>query len=284
VLEAYRTFEVVIPVLRKGDFWQRLNASVKEIVAREFLAREGYRMHLEWSDEVRHDVDTWSRYWLSQALVGTLAGQVTVTDEEVASYLMKHIELIGEAYEVNIREILSDSLRESLAMLEKIMGGADMKQLARENSKRRQSAARDGESGFFRVGQLPEIGVRALDAPPGTLLGPVRVPNGYSVFTVLARRRRPGDSALSYDSLKTVVHGELLVRKTQARLNAFVAAAAESYHVKFHYDRLQKIDIPPINMVTKRFIGFGGSMLAVPLANPLWEWVREAKGVEKVLP
>ena len=284
VLESYRTSDFVIPVLRKKDFRQILNASIRELVEREFLALEGYRERLDQTDQVRHDVDTWSTYWLARALMWKLVADVTVSDDEVIAYLIEQKDIIGNDYEVNVREILSDSLRESLAIMEQVVAGSDMKLLAREHSVRREWATRDGESGFFPVGVHPEIGFRALDAPSGALIGPVKVPEGYSLFTLLSSRRMPGDTTFPFDSLKAVVRNELLTGRTQGRLNRFISDAASRYHVKFFYNRLAETDIPAINLVTRRFIGFGGSMLAAPTLYPLWEWVREAKGVEEVLP
>jgi len=52
----------------------------------------------------------------------------------------------------------------------------------------------------------------------------------------------------------------------------------------FFYARVAHVEIPPINMVTRRFIGFGGSMLAVPTLYPLWEWTGEQGGATEILP
>ena len=52
----------------------------------------------------------------------------------------------------------------------------------------------------------------------------------------------------------------------------------------FFYARVTHVEIPPINMVTRRFIGFGGSMLAVPTLYPLWEWTGERGGATEILP
>jgi len=54
--------------------------------------------------------------------------------------------------------------------------------------------------------------------------------------------------------------------------------------VKLYYDRLKKVEIEPINIVTKRFIGFGGTMLAAPTLYPLWQWVGETENVQHVFP
>ncbi len=283
-LEGFRTTQFALPSLRPGDFFPHLNGALKELVARDLLARNGYRLHLEQTEEVRHDVSVWSMYWSAQALMQKLTSDVTITNNDVLRSMMQMAGDIGHEYEVNVREILSDSLRVSLAVIDRISGGAPMDSLAREVSRRRAWALRGGESGFFPVGRFPEIGFAALDAAPGSLIGPVKVPEGYSVFVVLGKRGASGGSLSSYDSLKATVRSELLNREIQNHLNRFVAGAAERYGVKLSYDRLKKVDIPPINMVTKRFIGFGGSMLAVPSIYPLWQWVMETRSIEEIFP
>lgn len=60
--------------------------------------------------------------------------------------------------------------------------------------------------------------------------------------------------------------------KEESILNEHVARAALRFHVKMYYNRLRHIEISPTNIVTRRFIGFGGTMLAVPNLPPLWEW------------
>jgi len=128
------------------------------------------------------------------------------------------------------------------------------------------------------------MGIRALDVSAGTLVGPVKVSEGYSLFTVLGQRRAPGDTTFAFDSLKTVMRAGVQEGAIQRRLNGFVASSASRYGVKLRYDRLAKTDIPPVNMVTKRMLGFGGSILAVPSLYPLWLWTRETRGAEEYFP
>jgi hypothetical protein len=112
----------------------------------------------------------------------------------------------------------------------------------------------------------------------------VKVPNGYSVFTVLGKRQVRNNTVGSYDSLKTIVRNNLYDQKAEKRLNTILASAAKDYQVKLNYVRLQNVRVAPINMVVKRLIGFGGSMIAVPPIFPLWQWVGETKDVQEILP
>jgi hypothetical protein len=272
VLEGYRTYEGVFPTLEKKDFYLRLNASIRDLVGRELLAREGYRLHLESADEVRHDVGMWSGYWRARALMRKLSGDIQVSNDDVLRALEDRVGIIGRDYEINVREILTDSLREALSCMEKIVGGAAMEELARQASRRKAWGAKGGESGYFPLADHPALGIRALDAAPGKLVGPVRLPEGYSVFTVLGVRRVPGDTTFAFDSLKTVIRAGLLEAALRERLNRYVASAAGRYNVTLYDKRLGGVEIPPVNIVTRRMLGFGGSVLAVPALFPLWEW------------
>jgi peptidyl-prolyl cis-trans isomerase D len=72
------------------------------------------------------------------------------------------------------------------AALQRVRGGADFAQVAREVSEDRQTAARGGEIGLLAQGELtPEIDRAVFGLKPGEVTGPVRSPFGYHVFKVL---------------------------------------------------------------------------------------------------
>jgi parvulin-like peptidyl-prolyl isomerase len=284
ILEGFRNFQFSFPSLKEEDFRLRLNACIKQIVAAELMSREGYHKNLHQTEEVRHDAGVWSDYWVSRLLERKIFHSARVTDEDVLQYLVEHGAVLGEPYEVNIREILSDSLREALDSIVKIEQGANMAELARQVSKRTAWAKHGGESGYFRVSKSPELGFRALNQDPGKLVGPVLVKNQYSVFTVLGKRKSPSDSILTFDSLKTVVRQVVQQQKGQRAVNTYVASLAKSYAPKIHYDRLSRVAVLPANIVTKRMIGFGGIMVATPLLYPQWEWTREVKDLKQLVP
>ncbi len=284
VLEAWRNFDFVILTLERREFLRQVNGAIREVVVREFLTREGFRQKLQQTEAVQHDVDVWMNAWLSAALAQKLVSGVTVSDREVMDYLVSHPDEAGNDYLVNVRELLSDSLSTALSMLERIVAGEDFKTLARSFSKRKAWAARGGESGFFAAARLPEIGFLALESDTGKLLGPVKVKEGYSIFAVLGKKLRAGEDVVSYDSLKTLVKDELLSEKMHARVDDYVASAARNYPVTLYYDRLKQLTISPINMATKRMIGFGGTMPASPGLRPVYRWVDKASSVKQVFP
>jgi parvulin-like peptidyl-prolyl isomerase len=284
LLEGYRYLRLGLPSLEDGDFRTRLNGSIRDIVAAEYLAREGFRQNLQYTEAVRHDMAIWTGYWKSLALVRSLQESVQVTPEDVMRYLTEKGEALGSSSEVNIREVLTDSLSTSARLLELALNGDDLAQLARQFSKRRGWAERGGESGWFRVSAYPELGFRALEADSGALIGPLKVRNGYSFFKVLGKHPGTGDSLVSVDSLKTVAGQIVRAEKVQQLLNRRIAELARSQGVKMHYRRLREVDVTRQNMVTRRLIGFGGSMIAVPTLVPQYLWINEAHDLKDILP
>ncbi len=284
VLDGYRYLSFAFPGLGERDFRSRLSGTIREIIAAEYLAREGFRQNLQNSEAVRHDVATWADYWNALALERSLRDSVMVTDDDVMTFLMEHGGILGSPYAVNLREILTDSLSTSARLLEQILNGAEMSQLARQFSKRKGWAERGGESLWFRVSAYPDLGFRALEADSGTIVGPLKVRNGYSIFRVLGKRRAEGDTSITFDSLTTLARQKVRGEKVQQLLNLRIADAARTYGARIYYSRLRGVDVTRQNMVTRRLIGFGGVMVAVPTLIPQYLWINDARDIKDVLP
>jgi hypothetical protein len=274
-IQAFRIEPFSSPSLGRRAFSYVLNESVRRIVQEEFIAREGYKRNLQYSAPVRHDVASWSGRWLSRSMEDEIPGNGEPTEEEELDGLIEYAGVLSSSYEVNIREILTDSLSKAAHYRELLLAGEDMAGLARSVSKRKGWADRGGESGFFNVQAFPELGVRALAADTGRLIGPVRLAGGYSLFIVLGKHLASGDSVVTLDSLRNAMHSYIRSRHRQRAVDRFIAGLAEKYGVKMYYDKLRDISISPHNMFTRRYIGFGGIMNAAPLLKPEWGWVQE---------
>jgi parvulin-like peptidyl-prolyl isomerase len=273
-IQAFRIEPFSSPSLGRNIFLSVLNESVKRIVEEELLAREGYRRHLQNSPSVVHDLAAWSDNWRALMLEQSIPGGEPGEEDEMEA-LIENGRRIDPSYEVDVREILSDSLSEALRCVDRLTGGADMSDLARRISRRPGWSGQGGESGFFHVRSYPELGIRALAADTGRLIGPVAVKGGYSVFRVLGRRGTAGDGGITLDSLRKLIRPGIRYEKRRHAVDRFIAGLAQKYGVNMYYDRLQKIDISRHNMFTRRLIGFGGMMNAAPVLKPEWGWVRE---------
>ena len=275
VLDGLRSRDMSMTSLDPERFRNRLNAYIKDVVAGELIAREGYRQGLEGSENVRRDVAVWERTWAATALIKNLTESVEVTDAEVMDYCVRNGAVLGRPYEVNIREVLSDSLAGALRVLERMGNGEDLADLARGLSTRDGWREKGGESGYFNVGAQPALGFAALWTDSGSIGGPVKLPEGFSLFRLLGKRVAVRDSVPSADSLKVLARRALWGERQRRVVEEYVSRLAKENGVNIHYDRLRRLHVNPANMVTRRFIGFGGVITAVPSITPIWQWEGE---------
>jgi hypothetical protein len=282
VLDALRSYEFAFPRLQEVEFMGRLNAALKMAVTSELMSREGYRRNLQHTDAVRHDVSVWDDHWTAGALIRRIKDSVTVSESEIMNFLISRGTSLGALYEVNVREVLCDSPGRALDVLGRAVNGEPLGQLAREYSRRATWAAQDGVSGFFRVSTNPALGFPALLQDSGSIGGPLKLREGFSVFTTLAKRTSRPDGALNLDSLKLFGREGALAQKQARIVDSAVSALVRSAGVRIYTNRLSRTRVTMPNMFTRRFIGFGGTVLAVPTIAPLWNW-KEGND-EKVMP
>ncbi len=272
MIDALRTQELAFPVLDAEPFLRRLNASFKDLVREELLGREGYRQRLQHSDAVRHDVAAWDDYWAAASVIKSIRDSVTTSEQDVMAFLMQSGAALGAAYEVNVREVLCDSLTSALDVLRRAVQGEPLATMARHLSRRQGWKAKDGESGFFAVDVYPSLGFPALFQDTGTVGGPIRLNEGYSVFTTLGKRTSRPDGRLHLDSLKQSGARGARAKKQEQTVEDLVGTLAERAGVRIYFDRLSRVNVTPSNMFTRRYIGFGGVVTAVPTILPLWNW------------
>jgi hypothetical protein len=274
VIDAFKGREFQFRELHPELFRNRLNVMIKDVTGAELMSREGYNQRLQNSDAVRHDVRVWSDYWTAAAMKRALQDTVTIQDEAVVAYFIKHAAVLGRVYEVNIREVLSESLHTALTVLERSLGGTPLAAMAGQ-SIRRAWAPRGGISGFFRVDSLPELGITALVTDSGRIAGPLRLAEGHSIFEVIGKRRVPGDTTANIPPVDSILsYGRRMLRAERQMqvVTDAVSDLAQKAGTRVYEDRLRALKVNEANMVTRRYIGFGGVITAVPTISPMWEW------------
>lgn len=74
-------------------------------------------------------------------------------------------------------------------------------------------------------------------------------------------------------SLTDVDSARAAMKHAADAVNAYIASLADRQKVMMDFEKLRRVAVTPSNMVTRRFIGFGGSMMAAPMLPHLWEWL-----------
>jgi peptidyl-prolyl cis-trans isomerase C len=259
----------------------KLNARVRLLIEQEFLTREGYRRGLQNLPEVKNFLNMWLESYLSKILYRDMADSSFVNDDEAYDYYMKMNERITGT-EVNIVEILTDSLEVIEKVLTELKAGRDFRELAAENTKRKWTKINSGEFGFFPVYMYGEIGRKAEQMEVGDIYGPIKVEEGYSIFKLIAKRDEQKDSSGSFTEIKEKLKKELSYKKFMNNIINYTVNLAHKYGVKIHTDAFAKLQVKDWKMFTYKYIGFGGRITAVPLTYPFYEWAEEWKNQKEI--
>ncbi|MGE5313612.1 MAG: peptidyl-prolyl cis-trans isomerase [Acidobacteriota bacterium] len=275
VINGLKYNQVVFPSLREHVVQIVLNNNIKTVVQNEIIAREGMKRNYQQSENVRHDVGVWMDNRRGRLLMKAVIDTVTVNDAEIEEYYAMHAAEFGANVEVKVREILVDSGKTALDLRRRLDAGEDFGLLASKYSKRKAWARQGGLSELFPVSKYPEIGGYAAGSEPGRIIGPLKIPEGYTIFTLVERRIQDDSVRKNFAAVKQTIEKKLLDEKKQQTLNRYIAALGRKFNVSFDYEKLKRVQTTTTSMVTWRTIGFGGRILAVPMASPQTQWMRE---------
>ncbi|HEX2869207.1 MAG TPA: peptidylprolyl isomerase [Ignavibacteriales bacterium] len=255
------------------EIFQIFNRLVKKYVENELLTREGYKRGLENMPEVKRSLEMWKDNYLSQLLRSQFKDSSNVTDEEALQYFHKMEEGSAPASKVKIVEVLTDSLEVAEKVLDEIKKDRDMHELARMYSKRESAAKSGGETDFFSQNEHGEIGRIASTMAVGDVYGPLKVPEGYSIFKVIAKKEDSTHVDKPFSELKDSIKKSLSTQKAYKSVVNYTVKLAGEYGLKINEKALESTQVVNIPMFTYRFMGFGGKLPAVPMTAPFTEWV-----------
>ena len=251
-----------------------LDVTTKQKIEQELLAREGIRRGYQLLPDVQDEVRIWIDNYEFQILKDKFLDSVSVSDDEVYKYY-KSIEK-KETYPemVNIIEVLTDSLETARRILKEVNDGKDIKELAVKYTKREWAKKQKGEFGLFPVMDYGEIGRVAATMKIGDVYGPLKVPEGYSIFKLIDKKDSVTINPKPFDVVKDNYRNELIYKKLHAKMINYTTSLALKYGVSIDYKTLNSIEVTNINSFAIRQMGFGGKMTAVPLLAPNNEWVQ----------
>ncbi len=283
ILELLRYESWGVPTLDPLTLRIELNERIKAMVANELLAQEARRRGYGRRESFRRDMRVWDDFWKSRRLYDSIVDTVDVSSEEMADYLIGRNDVFGDRFEVNVIEMLVPTDTDMRSVLQQLGSGRPFAELAAERTIRMEWKKDGGVSGFFKVGAHPEIGYRALLADSGALIGPVRLKEGFSVFLPLAKRAADGRT-FDNGAFRSGLHARLVQEKRRSVPAAYVQELARQEGLTVNAEALQQMLVTQVNMFTRRYIGFGGIMTAVPMLSSQWDWLVRIGDSIQVLP
>jgi parvulin-like peptidyl-prolyl isomerase len=263
----------------------KLNSRVKRTIELELFAREGYKRGLQNLPDVKHSLDMWKNNYLASIFRANILSPIEVEENELYDFYTELTEQKNySATEVNILEILTDSLEVVESILNKLNQGSDFRELARQHTKRVWTRENGGEFGFFPVTIYGEIGRAAANMEIGEIYGPIKLPEGYSIFKLIDKRTNEHYFDQPFEESKEKLARQLKVKKLNDFLTEYTIKLANEHGVTINENLFNKLEVQKLDMYVIRYLGFGGRVTAVPLTYSFSEWFELWRQQEKDIP
>jgi foldase protein PrsA len=205
-------------------------------------------------------------------LMVNIFDSIKVSEEEAYTVYKKNDWNDIQPELINIAEVLTDSLEIVETVLNELSEGKNIKDLAKQYTKRDSLKERGGEFGFFPMTKHGAIGRIASRMEIGEVYGPLKLDNGYSVFQLIDKKKDSTHYSKSYDEVKEELITHLTLIKFEKYINEYNALLAEKYGVEIYEDVLKGIENIFVNLVVVRYMGFGSEIFAVPYTEQFSGW------------
>lgn len=261
----------------------KLNGDLEYWVQQELIAQEALRRGLDQHPEIRYKVQMWRDAYLADMMKLYTRNHVSVSEGEVWQYL-KLLDTAVTVPRVKLRELRTSSLDDMNSALADLEGGMSFEDVVRKWSTIPDARMNGGVTRLFAVTDRPPVGEIAAEMKIGERFGPLRVGEDILFFEVIERETVQAIAGVPAAEKLPQATEEFRARKQQGMLNQFLSQVARDRGVDVYTDRLVKLDVTPIPMLTFRFLGFGGRMFEVPFVDPQLQWLNTDPPDGPVLP
>lgn len=238
-----------------------LHSSLRFISQNHFLVQRARELGLQNAHEVRYNVGMVLDAFRSYRMANEIMDTVKVTQREVDAFFRKHHDEVLNAVKLRIRLFEANNINEAISIYTKLRSERDEK-----------AFSGDTTAGWVNAYNLGEIGAVLSELKNGEIYGPVEDRGKFYIYQVLDKRMSINDAAVknSIDVARQI----LLNKERREELDRYVAGQAEKDGVKIFRQNILGVEVTPFQMLTYRFIGFGGKILAVPQLYPRAGWIK----------
>ncbi len=238
-----------------------LHSSLRFISQNHFLVERARELGLQNSGEVKYNVGMVLAAYRSYRMANDITDTVKITRSEVDSFFRTHHDEVLKGVKLKLRIVEANNINEAITVYSK---------LRREQDKPASPA--DTTAEWVDAYHLGEIGAVLSELKDGDVYGPVEDHGKFYIYKLFEKRMAVNNAAIR-NSIQ-VAKKILLTREKRRALNRYIAKLAEKDNVRIFRKKLLALKVTPFQMLTYRFIGFGGKILAVPELYPRAGWFK----------
>jgi len=249
----------------------------------ELLAQEGFARGLDRSRAVAQRLAPWRDHFLAGMAQQRIREIVRVDDAEVYAYIRSTDSTLSPP-EVRLRVLRTSGITEMDGAFRQLEAGVSFEQVIRLFSADPADRQSGGITPFFSVTERYPLGAIASRLETGEFYGPLRDTTGYIYMQLIERRSDalPGDTAFAARFARAREEARRL--KERRAVTLFIARSAAARGVDIYQERLSRLQVTPVPMMTYRLLGFGGRMFEVPFVEPQLDWLNVEPPKETILP
>jgi peptidyl-prolyl cis-trans isomerase D len=196
---------------------------------------------------------------------GAVGEQIEISDEQIRTYYEENSQQFTRPEQRRARHILikagsaaseeqiEQARAEAEALLERLRGGADFADLARQHSEDQGSAEKGGDLGWFPRGRMvPEFEEAVFSMEPGELAGPVRTNYGFHVIR-LEEVREAGVQPL--EDVRDQIRSQLRfpeLREAQQELATQIASEATDEESLRQAAESRNLEVRQTQLISRR--------------------------------
>ncbi len=245
-----------------------LHNAMKLIVQNYFLARRAKEMGLENSSEVQYNTRAFLDAYRSFQYENAVTDTVGITETELNKFYESHQDEVLRDIRLRLQIFQLDNIDEAAKILNR---------LSREN----QSPDTTGAVWLY-ASQLGEMGAVLSDLDNGSSYGPLLMNGKYTIFRLLEKKSNLSRNDI--DKSMQAARDLMLEQKQKETLNTYISKLSTEQRTKIFESKLDKIEVTPIQMLTFRYIGFGGKIIAAPALYPREGWIKYLDDKKDILP
>lgn len=253
-VSGFHAVDTTIPQITVG-----LHSALRFISQDYFLAKKARELGLENSGEVKYNVDMFLDAYRSSRISNEVTDTVQVSEQEVDEFFKNHQDEVLNGIQLKLKKFEAANINDVVRMYDKLI----------ENQKK---SPNDTSGVWTRASQLGEIGAVLAQQKNGTVYGPIFDGGKFYIYKIIDKR-----SALSETTIEHSIDvgREMAIEmKREKVLNQYIAGLAADADVRFNYQNVRDLKVSDIQMLTFRYIGFGGKILAVPMLYPREGWIK----------
>lgn len=252
-LTGFHSADTTVPQITVG-----LHSALRFISQNYFLSKKAIELGLEHSGEVRYNVGMFLNAFRSSRMAEEVTDTVNVTRGEVDRFFESHQDEVLKGVELKLKTFETTSINDAVEIYNRLL-------------KEERAGSVDTSGTWMPASRLAEIGAVLADRPNGTLYGPIFNRGKFFIYFVVDKKSGITKEAIRHSI--DVAEQMLLQLKKQKALNQYIAELADKAGVKIFYPDVRSLKVTPFEMLTFRYIGFGGKILAVPLLYPRERWI-----------